>query len=766
MEQVKRGALRTLVVLLMMALSLTTYHNVKVNAGVLGSVIINEMMYNPGSGNQADEFLELYNTTASPVNLDGWCFTQGISICFSSSDVIAAHGYLVISPDPAQYGITYDLTTDNVYSGNLSNGGETLTLKDESNTTIDSVTYEDSSPWPTSPDGNGPSLELKNPSMDGSQVASWGASLNAGGTPAAQNSLVGFNPPVISSVTKPSDVQTDETATVTAEIDEADGATLFYKVMFESEQSIPMHDDGSHGDGAADDGVYGATLPAAAVGQLVRYKIVAQNESGANSSPGSDDSQNYHGYVVQDPSVTSQLPILQWFIPEQSYQEMINLDYGDTYTSCILVYGDQVFDNTQVRIKGEYSRSFPKKSYKFKLPSGYKIHAPEYFERDVSEFHMNSEWLDESKAMTKTIWDMAKESGMDTPSNFGTRLQRNGQYEGYYLAFEKYEKEYRQAKGYDGELFEDTFEKVQPDDDNTLSIELFRDTLWSLEGDALREYFFDNVDVPKITNFAAFEAVINSHDWGLHNNTFQYKDTNGTGRWSLWMWDRDIAMDHNPRIITPYTVPPYFGPKQRAPATTLYDQPEGRQMYFRRLRTLADTYYGSDNRLLQMYRDNVALSAPEAALDLQKWGEGDDQNGFWTMDQSNYEWAIAKNKKTLLARYRLDRAVPAAQQPNPLIEISQVHVSFSANDSFVQLHNPGSSAVDLSGWYLEELNYDFPHGTVLAAGNYAVIPRNDISYRTDNPGSYIISELPQDIPGSGQVTLRRSEGSQADVTWF
>jgi spore coat protein CotH len=223
--------------------------------------------------------------------------------------------------------------------------------------------------------------------------------------------------------------------------------------------------------------VYGAQIPSQAAGQLVRFKIIATNSSGGRAaSPDVDDSQRYHGYVVRDPSVTSSLPIVQWFMSDADYQDMHENHATDNlYLKSVIAYGDQVIDNTDVRIKGEFSRSFPKKGYKFKLPRGNKISMPGHLQRDVSEFHMNGEWLDESKAMTATVWQIAEEIGIDVPSIFGTRLQRNGQYEGYYLLAEKYEKEFRQDKGYDGEVYEDLAEKVQPDDGNILPAELMRD---------------------------------------------------------------------------------------------------------------------------------------------------------------------------------------------------------------------------------------------------------------------------------------------------
>ena len=45
---------------------------------------------------------------------------------------------------------------------------------------MDSLEYDDSSPWPTEPDGNGPTLELINPYLDNSLAASWTSSQNIG----------------------------------------------------------------------------------------------------------------------------------------------------------------------------------------------------------------------------------------------------------------------------------------------------------------------------------------------------------------------------------------------------------------------------------------------------------------------------------------------------------------------------------------------------------------------------------------------------------
>jgi hypothetical protein len=65
----------------------------------------------------------------------------------------------------------------------LSNGGEQVILLGPAGETIQTFTYSDDPPWPTSPDGNGYSLEIINPLGDPSSPANWRASALLGGSP-------------------------------------------------------------------------------------------------------------------------------------------------------------------------------------------------------------------------------------------------------------------------------------------------------------------------------------------------------------------------------------------------------------------------------------------------------------------------------------------------------------------------------------------------------------------------------------------------------
>src|SRR5207302_6879986 len=96
--------------------------------------------------------------------------------------------------------------------------------------------------------------------------------------------------------------------------------TLHYRIMHGPEMAAPMLDDGAHRDGAAGDGIFGASIPASAStnGQMIRYYIVA-SDAQTNSSrwplfPDPAGSAQYLGTIVNPTNLTSKLPIFHLFI--------------------------------------------------------------------------------------------------------------------------------------------------------------------------------------------------------------------------------------------------------------------------------------------------------------------------------------------------------------------------------------------------------------------------------------------------------------------
>ncbi len=173
----------------------------------VGPIVINEIMYNPPTGNQNEEYIELHNITGALVTLyrydksTPWKFTDGIDYTFSASSVVTikAYGYLILAKDltafTARYGsMPSDVRVIDGYSGRLSNAGERLQIAmpgdiDELGTRhyirIDRVTYSDGSHpedcpggvdlWPTAADGRDKSLSRKVSTDYGNDVDNWQA---------------------------------------------------------------------------------------------------------------------------------------------------------------------------------------------------------------------------------------------------------------------------------------------------------------------------------------------------------------------------------------------------------------------------------------------------------------------------------------------------------------------------------------------------------------------------------------------------------------
>ncbi|MFN0126785.1 MAG: lamin tail domain-containing protein [Verrucomicrobiales bacterium] len=146
---------------------------------VTAPIVINEIMYHrrpqylPYVENE-EEWVELYNTSGSPVDLGGWRITDGIEFVFPVGTMIPSGGYLCISNEAAAFSAAHpEVPVIGDFSGRLSNRGERLILRNAFGNPVDTVFYRDKEPWPIYTDGLGSSLELRHPEADNSVPESW-----------------------------------------------------------------------------------------------------------------------------------------------------------------------------------------------------------------------------------------------------------------------------------------------------------------------------------------------------------------------------------------------------------------------------------------------------------------------------------------------------------------------------------------------------------------------------------------------------------------
>ena len=156
-------------------------------------IVINEIMYHHGSRDERYEYVELYNKGPGTISLDGWSFTDGITYDFNEASQIKqipAGGYLVVAKDPSLLETVYDNLTIGLnlvgpYSKELDDHKERVRLSypyhdpetlDVNMITVDEVTYYDGGRWPTWADGQGASLELRDPRSNNDSPDAWAAS--------------------------------------------------------------------------------------------------------------------------------------------------------------------------------------------------------------------------------------------------------------------------------------------------------------------------------------------------------------------------------------------------------------------------------------------------------------------------------------------------------------------------------------------------------------------------------------------------------------
>jgi hypothetical protein len=98
--------------------------------------------------------------------------------------------YIVLAKDLGQFIANFPNVNNVIgsFEFGLSGGGDQVRIYNTTGILTDSVEYDDDAPWPTEPDGNGPTLELINATLDNSLVENWSASYEEHGTPGEINS--------------------------------------------------------------------------------------------------------------------------------------------------------------------------------------------------------------------------------------------------------------------------------------------------------------------------------------------------------------------------------------------------------------------------------------------------------------------------------------------------------------------------------------------------------------------------------------------------
>jgi hypothetical protein len=588
----------------------------------------------------------------------------------------------------------------------------------------------------------------------------------AGPTPGAPNgtSTSDFGPVMSGATHLPKIPNVGDPLIVTAQVapgfNAISNVTLHYRVMFNSEISVLMNDSGSNGDVTTGDGTWSGTIPGgvATVGQMIRYYVTAADTSGYGSRwpifANPAESEQYYGTVVADPSVQSALPVACLFVQSPSAAD------NRTGTSASLFYLNEFYDNLNIYVHGQSSSSWPKKSHNLDFPKDHQfLYQPNGVRQKKVIFMSN--YGDKARMHTTLTYSMVAWSGGVGLFSFPIRIQQNGSFWGIEDLVEHGDENFLERVGRDpnGALYKmynnlssaSGNEKKTRDWEGTDDLTALVNNLNESLPLATRvTYGYDNLDLPQTISYLADMAIASSQDM-LKKNYYLYRDSDGTGEWTIFPWDVDLTWGRNwlqsggyftDTIFTNNVLNFYNPAQQDNTPNRLFDlvftNPDFRRMYLRRLRTLMDTVLmppGAPTNSLRVEplvrQLEVALNPPgispsDAALDFNAWGPpwGDTSLSVFPNAADQIISTYLPGRRNFLygpGAVLNGDPIPAAQPTNAVILINSTDynpVSGRLAEQYVQLRNTNAYWVDVSGWRLTgAIEFTLKPGTVIPSGN-------------------------------------------------
>ena len=397
-------------------------------------------------------------------------------------------------------------------------------------------------------------------------------------------------------------------ARVTPRIGEVSDVTLFYRIGFGSERSMPMDHEGND--------TYRATIHFSNYdsGDMVRWYAVASTASGETTReppfPDPTESPEYYGTVITESGTANDLPILNWFVENPSAADTRGGTRGSLY------FDGLFYDNIFCRIRGQSTANWPKHKYKFDFYRGGHFHwkagAPK-----VEEFNVNSHYRD-SYVRENAIFAFLNEAGALAPETMYLWIRRNGSDLGLFSFVEQVDEEFLTRRGIDatGSMYKainvpatlsptvnsSLYRKVLRREEPYTDLQQLATNINIANPDRFG-YVADEVNLPNYINVMAAMCVPFNHDQ-LTKNYYLYRDPN-RDEWFRIAWDGDQGLPTGTKNTHENWTSPLYGDalhtqelRNNAPNPTwqnhlhaaILDNPVTRQMYMRRVRTLMDQY--------------------------------------------------------------------------------------------------------------------------------------------------------------------------------
>ena len=158
---------------------------------IIPGIVINEINYNSSDDFDPEDWVELYNSSESPISIGTWKLKDEANdhvFVIPENTILSAGEFLVLCKDTIAFTSMFPEVANFIgdLGFGLGGGGDMVRLFDSYEILKDDVEYDDDDPWPVEADGTGSTLELINPSLDNSLPENWIASIGYG-SPGGEN---------------------------------------------------------------------------------------------------------------------------------------------------------------------------------------------------------------------------------------------------------------------------------------------------------------------------------------------------------------------------------------------------------------------------------------------------------------------------------------------------------------------------------------------------------------------------------------------------
>jgi|GEM_PF-1791627 len=764
-----RSFLRAALVVLLFAASVLAVSPPS-DAQVAPRVVISEIHYHPQAvgttfpnfdDRENTEFIELANLEATAVDLSGWCFDQGVVYCFEAGTSLPPSTTIVIVDDAAAFEAVYGFMPAGVYSGKMSNSGEQIRLVDETTAAVVDITWATSDPWPVTPDGNGPSLELQSAAGTIASPANWAASSAIGGSPGSAPSLVSASPPLVTSHDAADLVTANQSIPVSATAVNTRAMTLVYNVDYGTNQTIAMADAG---------GTWQATLPALSSGGLIQYRFEASGPGGVMTSPRADDAIAWWAVAVASPPASS-VPVIDLYFSPQVWT---NIENKTCPCAGAVAYEGQIWTDVAVRRAGNTSIDLPKGHMRLDFPDGHPFEAS-FLDGPVDELSLDAGYPNFDMIREQLSWQMMEQIGFPKIESQHVRVHRSGDFHGLYLLREEQDGNWRSRHDLDRGAFykvdgaQDSFgfsgqyTKKEGLDESDADLQALAVCV-NQSGAVLRDCLSDTTDVPQMINEFA-SLVVSWQTDQREFNFFLYRDNTQNMLWRMLpddldrSWGAHVPSDLGSPDASSGKVYRRCIGTDPTPANEIcrafMNVPEFKEMYLRRIRTLADEVLDDPQ-----WQTSIATLGDYLA---DEWADDEARWNRTSLSFNQILTALDQWVDAYVAHLQAgghESNVPGAQSTAPQVSITGYRSDPGDGLGYVLITNPSSTeSVDLSNWQFDGLAEISP-GLVVLPGSTVAVSTNDQQFRAANPGFTGVRAETQGTL-AGQVSLLRRDGSTA-----